>query len=183
MNWDRKRKIWLWFLVIVIICSSRFTNGSAGKESICSPGDIGDVGSIPGKRKWRSTPAFLLGKFHGQRGLVGYSPRGPKEPYRTEHTGTHTYWIRPKILFPSYLTSKNHEDHSLGDWMSPSPGWDQLLCSKASLIYTEIHTECCKNVLINMHISIQRSLCTKLFFLSLLRGLFSLVYPSRNLQI
>ena len=37
------------------------------------------VGKIPWKRKWHSTPVFLPGKIHGQRGLVGYSPWGHKE--------------------------------------------------------------------------------------------------------
>ena len=25
-------------------------------------------------RKWQPTPVFLLGEFHGQKSLVGYSP-------------------------------------------------------------------------------------------------------------
>ena len=29
--------------------------------------------------KWQPTPVFLPGKSHGQRSLVGYSPRGRKE--------------------------------------------------------------------------------------------------------
>ena len=51
-----------------------------------------DVGLIPGsgrfpwRRKWQPTPVFLPGKFHGQRSLVGYNPRGHKEPDTTEHT-------------------------------------------------------------------------------------------------
>ena len=28
------------------------------------------------RRKWQPTPVFLPGKSHGQRSLVGYSPRG-----------------------------------------------------------------------------------------------------------
>ena len=32
-----------------------------------------------------STPVFLPGESHGQRSLVGYSPRGCKELYKTEH--------------------------------------------------------------------------------------------------
>ena len=32
------------------------------------------VGNIPWRRKWRPTPVHLLGKSHGQRSLVGYSP-------------------------------------------------------------------------------------------------------------
>jgi len=38
------------------------------------------------KRKWQPTPAFLLGEFHGQRSLVGYSPWGHRESDTTEHT-------------------------------------------------------------------------------------------------
>jgi len=34
------------------------------------------------------SPVFLLGKFHGQRSLVGYSPWGCKESELTEHTHT-----------------------------------------------------------------------------------------------
>ena len=33
----------------------------------------------PLEKKWQSTPLFLPGKFHGQRSLVGSSPKGCKE--------------------------------------------------------------------------------------------------------
>ena len=36
------------------------------------------------RRKWQPTPVFLPGNSHGQRSLVGYSPRGPKELDTTE---------------------------------------------------------------------------------------------------
>jgi len=36
------------------------------------------------KMKWHSTPVFLPGKYHRQRSLVGYSPRGSKESYTLE---------------------------------------------------------------------------------------------------
>ena len=42
------------------------------------------VGKIPWRRKWQPTP--LPGESHGQRGLVGYSPRGRKESDTTERT-------------------------------------------------------------------------------------------------
>ena len=32
------------------------------------------VGKTPWRRKWKPTPVLLLGKFHGLRSLVGYSP-------------------------------------------------------------------------------------------------------------
>ena len=48
-------------------------------------GDIRDTTLIPWFRKipwrtaWQPTPVFLPGESHGQRGLVGYSPRGRAE--------------------------------------------------------------------------------------------------------
>ena len=36
------------------------------------------------RRKWQSTPVFLLDKSHGWRSLVGYSPWGCKESDTTE---------------------------------------------------------------------------------------------------
>ena len=43
------------------------------------------IGQIHWSRKWQPTPVFLPGKFHGQRSLVGYSPRGHKKSDTTEH--------------------------------------------------------------------------------------------------
>ena len=37
------------------------------------------VGKIPWSSKWQPIPAFLPGKFHGQKSLEGYSPWGRKE--------------------------------------------------------------------------------------------------------
>ena len=44
------------------------------------------VGKITGRRKWQPTPVFLFGESHGQRSLVGYSPKSHKKLDRTEHT-------------------------------------------------------------------------------------------------
>ena len=64
--------------------------GASGTESACQcrrckrcgfdPG----VGKISWRRKWQPTPVFLLEKLHGQRSVVGYSPRGCKESDTTE---------------------------------------------------------------------------------------------------
>ena len=57
-----------------------FPGGSAGKESACNVEDLGLVprlGRSPGEGK-QSTPVFLLGEFHGQKNLAGYSPLGCK---------------------------------------------------------------------------------------------------------
>ena len=42
------------------------------------------VGKILWSRKWKPTPVFLPGKFHGQRSLAGYSPWGSKESDTTD---------------------------------------------------------------------------------------------------
>ena len=49
----------------------------SGKESTCQCKRQGFdlwVGKIPWRRKWQHNPAFLPGKSHGQRSLVGYNP-------------------------------------------------------------------------------------------------------------
>ena len=50
------------------------------------------VGKIPWRRAWYPTPMFLPEESHGQRNLVGYSPRGHKELDTTKRlTLTHAY--------------------------------------------------------------------------------------------
>ena len=56
------------------------------------------VGKIPWRRKWQPTPVLLPGKFHGQRSLVNYSPRGHKESGTTERCH-----LSPGRLSPSML--------------------------------------------------------------------------------
>ena len=69
-----------------------FIDGSDGKKSAYSVGDLGSIpglGRSPWRRKWQSTPVFLPGEFHGQRSLAGYSPWVRKELDTTEQL-THT---------------------------------------------------------------------------------------------
>ena len=46
------------------------------------------------RRQWQPTPVFLLGEFHGQRSLAGYSPWAHKSWTRLTHTHTHTHTHR-----------------------------------------------------------------------------------------
>ena len=48
----------------------------------------GKVRKIPLRRKWQPTPVFLPRKFHGQRKLAVYSPRGWQ---RVGHDWAHRY--------------------------------------------------------------------------------------------
>ena len=66
----------------------------SGKESACQWKRCGFdpwVGKIPWRRKRQPIPVFLLGKFHGQSSLVGYSPWSCKELDTTKWLSTHTY--------------------------------------------------------------------------------------------
>ena len=62
-----------------------FPGDASGKEPACQCrrrkrfGIAPQVGKIPWKRKWQSTPVFLPGASHGQRSLVGCSPWGYEE--------------------------------------------------------------------------------------------------------
>ena len=51
------------------------------------------IEKIPWRRKWQPTPAFLLGKSHGQSSLAGYGPQGCKELDMAEHACMHTIAI------------------------------------------------------------------------------------------
>ena len=57
------------------------TAGLAVKIPPANAGDLGSISrvvKIPWTRKWQPTPVLMPGKSHGQRSLVGYSPRGCK---------------------------------------------------------------------------------------------------------
>ena len=65
-------------------------------ERIClqyrKPGFDPWVGKIPQRRKWQPTPVSMPRKSHGQRSLVGCSPRGHKELGTTERLTLRSGW-------------------------------------------------------------------------------------------
>ena len=72
-----------------------FPGGASGKEPACQCRRWGFdpwVRKVPWKRKWQPILVFLSGKFHGQKSLVGYSPRGHKESDTTERLSTHVVY-------------------------------------------------------------------------------------------
>ena len=58
------------------------------------------VRKIPWRRAEQPTPVFLPGESHGQRSLVGYSPRGRKELDMMEVTCTHAHMECVAGVFP-----------------------------------------------------------------------------------
>ena len=90
-----------------------FPGGSDGKESACN---VRDLGSIPGLGRssggGRGNPfqCSCLENPHGQRSLVGYSPRGRKESDTTERLSTTAhvifvesihFWEASQYMIPS----------------------------------------------------------------------------------
>ena len=73
------------------LCSTPETNtgfpgDSDGKESICNTGDLGSIPGLeksPGGGHGNPFQYSCLENPHGQRGLVGFSPWGHKEPDTT----------------------------------------------------------------------------------------------------
>ena len=81
---DSSHKIIAFFSLTFIM---KFPGGSAVQNPPTNARDTGSIlgsGRSPWKRKWQPSPVFLLGKSHGWRSLVGYSPWGGKESDRTQ---------------------------------------------------------------------------------------------------
>ena len=63
---------------------SSFPGGASGKGPICQCRGQKEMqvpslcGNIPWRRAWQPTLVFLPGESHGQRNLMGYSPRSAK---------------------------------------------------------------------------------------------------------
>ena len=91
-----------------------FPSGSVVKESACQYGRHRVcsfdpwVRKIPWRRTWQPTPIFLPGKSHGQRSLLGYTPR-VTESDMTDHVcsvslylcnGKHIIYVCRLILPP-----------------------------------------------------------------------------------
>ena len=77
-----------------------FPSGTSGKETACQCRRHERLWFHPWVRKiswsrtWQPTPAFLLGKFHRRRRLVGYARRG----CRAGHGWAHTHPSRVCVL-------------------------------------------------------------------------------------
>ena len=66
-----------------------FPGGSDGKESICNARDLDSIlgsGRSPGEGNGNPLQYSCRENPHGQRSLVGYSPRGHKGSDTTEHS-------------------------------------------------------------------------------------------------
>ena len=73
---------------------------------------------IPWRRKWQCTPVFLLGKSHGLRSLVGYSPCGLRSRTRLHFHFRFIYItsLIPKISYLEGLYCYIPLFYQRGDW-------------------------------------------------------------------
>ena len=71
------------------------------------------VGKIPLRREWQPTPVFLPGASHGQRSLVGYSPRCHKESDMTEWLVISVQFSSVAQLCPTVCDPMNHSTPGL----------------------------------------------------------------------
>ena len=111
-GWDCRGTGWIFwgrellYILIVVVVTWLYTSFRisgllwrlSGTESACQyrrPKRCGFnpwVGKIPWRTEWQPTPVFLLGEFHRQRSLAGYSPWGRKESDTMEQLNTLTHF-------------------------------------------------------------------------------------------
>ena len=87
------------------IMSIRASLVASGKESACQCRRCGFspwVGKMPWRRKWQPTPVLVPGEPHGQRSLVGYSPRG-HESDTTERLANSDESSQPSAVRPLWV--------------------------------------------------------------------------------
>ena len=109
---------WIWLRVAYIGGLPRWCSG---KEFVCQCrrckrwGFNPWVRKIPWSRKWQPNPVFLPGKFHGQRGLAGYSPWGSQKvghdwacTHIHTHTHTHTKPYSTSLVREPFHRRKSH---------------------------------------------------------------------------
>ena len=83
---------------------------------------VGSLGQEdPFERKGQPTPVFLLGKSHGQRNLVSYSPWGHKESDTIDHIHTNTHEFSYLESVDSLSCSTSSHIFSSFSSFQPSP--------------------------------------------------------------
>ena len=116
------------------------------KNAPANAGDSRDTVSIHGSGRspgvGNGNPLqYILGKCHGQRGLVGYSPRGPKESDMNEHvcahthTHTHTHLGQHSFFGPLILLLSTIQNMALDLLFSIIPLLNYLFYRTSKILY------------------------------------------------
>ena len=97
------------------------------------------VRKIPWRRKWQPTPVLLPGKFHGQRNLVNYSPRGRKESGTTERCHfTSLHFTSSKHTFCSQRTSSPATYYTNRIQHASPPSADKGIVARSCPVVTRV---------------------------------------------
>ena len=92
----------------------------------------------PQRREWQPIPAFLPGKFHGQRSLAGYCPWGHKELHITERLYFHFHFSYPLMLKWALFRFFLSTSVLFPPFISNSPASRLLGCKQAELGQKEL---------------------------------------------
>ena len=87
------------------------------------------IGRIPWRRKWQPTPVFLLGEFHGQRNLVGYSHVISKSWTRLKQLSTAAFRL------PRGAGGEG-DDRGWDSWMASLTRWTRVWVNSGSWWWT-----------------------------------------------
>ena len=93
------------------------------------------------KRAWQTTPVFLPGESHGQRGIVGYSPWGHKESDMNEQLSLSLsyIYIYISVQFCCSFVSDSLQPHGLQHAKLPCPSPTPRACSNSCLLSQWCH--------------------------------------------
>ena len=105
-------------------------------------GDVRDAGLIPElgrwpwRREWQTTTAFMPGKSHWWRSLVGYSPKGCKDSGITEvtvrrHTISYNYEPEKSHIYRQQI--KESQWYSLKAW-EPESRWRRFQAWEPAMV-------------------------------------------------
>ena len=106
------QSILVWKETRMKVLGSQIWNRATLVAHTDSPCNAGDLSLIPGlgwspwRREWLPTPTFLPGEFHGQRGLIGYTPWGCRvrcdwvtDTFNTLTWKYSTNWSKWRLVF------------------------------------------------------------------------------------
>ena len=100
-----------------------FPSGLDSKESAVQETQVQSwIRNIPWRREWLLTLLFLLGEFHRQRSLAGYSTWGRKELDMSEwvthtHTHSHRVWKERSTAETSKLKKRQTQGRQISEWV------------------------------------------------------------------
>ena len=94
----------------------------------------------PWRRKWQPTPAFLPGKSHGWRSLIGYSPWGHKESDMTKRLCFHFFMeCRERVQMSLFVGQELENRHRRTDLGTQEGKGRVRQTARLSLTYMHSH--------------------------------------------